>query len=99
MRHIAPILQGVLSRAHLQQGLSNYSVFSCWSEVVGPMLAPNTRPLRMQGSTLWVYVDNATLRHHMTFLIPQILDRIREHAPSSHIEQVRFTLNPENEHE
>ena len=53
--------------------------------------------MELQGDVLWVYVDNATLRHHMTFLVPQILDRIRQHAPESRIAQVRFTLNPEAE--
>ena len=97
MRHIAPILQGLLARAQLQQGLSNYGFFSRWEEVVGPPLAASTRPLRVQGDVLWVYVDNATLRHHMTFLVPQILDRIHQHAPDSSIAQVRFTLNPEDQ--
>ena len=95
MRHVAPILQGLLAEARLQQGIANYGFFSRWEEVVGASLAVSTRPLRVQGDILWVLVDNPTLRHHLTFLVPQLLDRIHQRAPNSRIAQIRFTLNPE----
>jgi predicted nucleic acid-binding Zn ribbon protein len=95
MDHIASILGGLLARSNLRQGVANYSFFSKWEQVVGRQLAVSTRPLRIQGSTLWVYVENSTLQHHLSLLVPQLLTRIRECAPESCVENIRFTQNSE----
>ena len=95
MDHISPILRKILEGANLQQGVSNYQVFHSWSDVVGEHLASATRPLRIAGDTLWVHVENATLGHHMTFLAPQLLRKIRETVPEAKISTIRFTTNPE----
>jgi hypothetical protein len=42
-----------------------------------------------------VYVENAVLQHHLSFLVPMMLDRLREVAPGSTIDSIRFTPNPE----
>ena len=95
MDHIAVTLKSLLRRSDLERGVSNYSFFSSWEALVGPQLAASTRPLSVDGEVLWVYVDDATLRHHLTFLVPRLLERIRQTAPESRITTIRFTLNPE----
>jgi predicted nucleic acid-binding Zn ribbon protein len=95
MDHISSVLDGLLVHAHLRQGVANYSFFSNWDKLVGKQLAGSTKPLRVQGGVLWVYVESSTLQHHLGFLIPQLLQRIREFAPQSRIDTIRFTLNPD----
>ena len=95
MDHISGILQAVLRGRDLETGVRNYRAFPRWREVVGEPLAASTRPLRVQGRTLWVYVENAVLRHHLSFLVPKMLERLREVAPGSTIDSIRFTPNPE----
>jgi hypothetical protein len=96
MDHIGSILDGVLSHAQLRQGVANYSIFPRWESLVGKHLAGSTRPLRVQGNVLWIYVENSTLQHHLSFLVPLLLRRIREVSPGSSIETIRFTLNRES---
>jgi hypothetical protein len=95
MDHISGILQAVLRGRDLEAGVKNYRAFPLWREVVGEPLAASTRPLRVQGRTLWVYVENAVLQHHLSFLVPMMLDRLRTVAPGSTIDSIRFTPNPE----
>ncbi len=95
MDHISGILQTVLQGRDLERGVANYRAFPRWREVVGDPLAGSTRPLRVQGKTLWVYVENAVLQHHLSFLVPKMLERLREVAPGSTIDTIRFTPNPE----
>jgi len=95
MDHISVVLRGLLEGRRLSQGIRNHSCFSRWPDVVGPHLAQVTRPLRVQGTTLWVWVENPILQHHLTYLTPKLLERLRGAAPGSTIDQVRFTLNPE----
>lgn len=95
MRHIAPILEAVLGKARLRQGMANHEVMTAWERVVGEHLARSTRPVRIQGDALWVYVDSAVLLHHLTYLAPRLVRRVREEAPETSVQRIRFTLNPE----
>lgn len=95
MDHISGILRAVLRGRDLEIGVENYRVFPRWHEVVGEPLAGSTRPLRVQGKTLWVYAENTVLQHHLSFLVPTMLERLRVVAPGSCIDSIRFTPNPE----
>jgi hypothetical protein len=95
LQHIGSILDGLLAAENLRCGMANYALFSKWREIVGEPLAKQTRPLRVQGTTLVVYAENATLNHHLTFLAPQILERIREKTKGGTLTAIRFTTNME----
>ena len=96
MDHISSVLRSVLAGSRLQAGVANCGVFSCWSSLVGDHLASQTRPLKVQGTALWVQVTDSTLLYHLTFLVPQMLQSIRDQVPASKIESIRFTLNPDS---
>jgi hypothetical protein len=95
MDHISGILRAALRSRDLETTMENYRAFPRWREVVGEPLAASTRPLRVQGRTLWVYVENAVLQHHASYLVPKMLEKLREVAPGSTINSIRFTPNPE----
>jgi hypothetical protein len=95
MRHISGVLQTVLKERQLSDGIRNYSYFDRWEEVAGPHLARSTRPLRVHDRTLVVWVENAVLLHHLSYLAPRLLERLREAAPGNTIDTIRLTLNPE----
>jgi predicted nucleic acid-binding Zn ribbon protein len=95
MKHISSVLHAVLKERQLSEGIRNYSFFARWGEVAGPHLARSTQPLRVHGSTLVVWVENAVLLHHLSYLAPRLLERLQEAAPGNTIDTIRFTLNPE----
>jgi hypothetical protein len=100
MDHISPILDGVLRRNRLKQGVVDYQLFSRWEMIVGEQLNRSTRPMRVQGGVLWVHVEGSSLVQHLGFLAPRLLTRIREEFPDTSIRRVRFTqrnLEPGNE--
>lgn len=95
MKHISGLLQAVLRERQLTAGIQNHAFFAAWSKVVGEHLSRSTRPLRVNGTTLVVWVENAVLLHHLSYLVPRLLERVRDYAPGSTIDAIRFTLNPE----
>ena len=92
---VATILDSVLGQRHLAQGIRDYAFFSDWERIVGSALASSTRPLRVQNGILWVQVENATLRQHLTYVVPEMLRKIRIAAPGTTIESIRFTMSAE----
>jgi predicted nucleic acid-binding Zn ribbon protein len=92
VQHISPTLEGLLKDHRLQQGIADYWVFSRWRDIVGPMLAERTAPIRVADGTLWVHVENSTLLHHLGYLSPKMLARIRAQAPQTSVYRIRFTI-------
>jgi predicted nucleic acid-binding Zn ribbon protein len=54
------------------------TVFSCWAELVGPSVARHVRPLRLEGTTLRVAVDQSPWATQVRALAPGILERIAQ---------------------
>ena len=54
------------------------TVFSCWAELVGPSVARHVRPLRLEGTTLRVAVDQSPWATQVRALAPGILARIAQ---------------------
>lgn len=73
-----------------------HDFFTRWKDVVGEPLASQTRPLRISGGVLWVHVESAALRHHLTYFAPKILENIRARVPGAEIYSIRFTINAES---
>jgi len=96
MEHIKAIVDGILSRGQIRRGMVQHDFVARWKDVVGQPLASQTRPLRISGGILWVHVDSAVLRHHMTYLAPRILENIRSRVPDAEIYSIRFTFNTES---
>ncbi len=55
-------------------------VFGKWDEAVGPMLAANVRPVRLEHGTLLVEVDDPAWATQVRFLSDDIRRRLREEA-------------------
>lgn len=53
-------------------------VFDRWDEVVGEGMAARTHPLRLEGGTLVLAVDEPAIATHVRFLEAQLLDRLSE---------------------
>jgi predicted nucleic acid-binding Zn ribbon protein len=54
------------------------TVFSRWDELVGPVVARHVRPLRLEGGTLLVAVDQPPWATQVRVLAPGILARLAE---------------------
>ena len=62
--------------AHRASAATLGTVFSRWEELVGPAVARHTRPLRLEGGTLVVAVDEPPWATQVRVLAPGILARL-----------------------
>ncbi|MFM8648876.1 MAG: DciA family protein [Actinomycetota bacterium] len=53
------------------------TVFSRWSDLVGESVAAHVRPLKLDGGTLIVEVDDPTWATQMKFLEGDLMDRLQ----------------------
>ena len=58
---LGDLLGNVVSRLGLERNLDDYRIWAAWDEVVGPAVARNAQPIRLQARRLVVAVKNACL--------------------------------------
>lgn len=69
------------------------TVFSRWEELVGPAVARHVRPLRLEGGTLVVAVDQPPWATQMRVLAPGILVRLSEQT-GERLDRLEVVVRP-----
>ena len=73
-----------------------FDLIKQWSEIVGPMLAQNTSPLRIKGDSLFVVTKHAAFAQQLNFLTEIIKQKIFQTFPKlkTIIKKIVFETNP-----
>lgn len=67
-----------------------------WEEVVGPQVARHTRPGRMYGSELVVYVDSSVWLHELQrYGLKGMCAKVQAHCTQQNIKGIRLQLDPD----
>jgi hypothetical protein len=84
----------VLSRSNPGGGARSSSPIppDAWRRAVGPRIAERARPLRIDGRVLTVQTATAVWVQELTFLAPNIVERLR--ASGFDLEKIRFRVGP-----
>ena len=62
------LLSNVVSRLGLERNLDDYRIWAAWDEIVGPAVARNAQPSRLDARRLVVTVKNATWMQELSLL-------------------------------
>jgi len=65
---MADVLAGVVSRLGVERNLDDYRLWVAWDEVVGPAVARNAQPSKLDARRLVVAVKNATWMQELSLL-------------------------------
>jgi len=68
--------------------------FAWWTRSVPPRIVENARPVRLSGGVLLVHVRSSVWANELSYLTDDLLKRLREHAPMSRVERIRFQVGP-----
>jgi len=70
--------------------LKKAEVIDKWSEVVGEHISKVTKPLRIDGETLFVHVTSSSWRNELTFLKKELIARVNEAVGKKIIKEIIF---------
>ncbi len=62
-----------------------------WTKVVGERIAPQTQPLRVRDSILFVKVPSASWRNELVFLKANIIKELNQSVKANVIKDIVFT--------
>lgn len=93
-RELGESLQAFLKQKGLLQQMEDRKIVLGWEQLVGPALAREAKPFKIERGILWIGVKNAPQANHLSYLKPKILARIRELFPGSRIRDLRVMHRP-----
>ena len=89
---IPEAMKGMKLDAHAQVA----SLAAAWPEIVGPQLAPNTRPAHLENGVLLVYVSHpAWIMELRGAPAAEILARLQARHAKIGVKSLRFAVDPE----
>lgn len=93
-RPLEEVLAALVQESGWSQALGRRAALVAWPQVVGPILAGQTVPLRVQGDILWVAVRNSAWATQLALLRSEILHRLRTEHGSALRDIVFRVLDP-----
>lgn len=91
LESLAKLLKGVYPAP---DQLEAAKVFAWWSRSVPPRILEHARPVRLVRGVLIVHVSSSAWAHELHYLTEDLLARLRQAAPTSGIQKIRFQVGP-----
>ena len=82
----------VLKRYRLTGDLDAYKVFHMWGDLVGDRIAAHARPVRIDGTTLFVEVDDPLWLTQLKYMKGDILGKVDTMIKAGALKEIRFFL-------
>lgn len=97
---LSNVLEGVLKASNLKIDLSLHKLWKQWADIVGPVIARNTRPAAIKGKLLLVNVSSAPWMQQLQFLKDELIKKLNDALERDAVADIRFQIGPiENEQE
>ncbi|MGQ0810162.1 MAG: DUF721 domain-containing protein [Nitrospiraceae bacterium] len=89
---VSTILAGVAQRHGLDQKLLEFRLRRQWPEIVGPQIAAHTQPDQIRFKKLYLLVKNSVWLYQLTFLKPDLLEKVNAAAGAPVVTDVVLRL-------
>lgn len=85
---LGTILRQYLREEGLETPLNEHRVVSCWSEVMGEVVARYTTSVQVRGGILYVSLTNPALRQNLMMMRSQIVQKLNAHVGAQVLQNV-----------
>jgi predicted nucleic acid-binding Zn ribbon protein len=79
-------------KSQLADGFIRYKMESQWESVVGPALAPHTRPFEYRDGVLTIAVGSSTWLQQLWFFKEDLKSRVNKHVGHAWAREVKFIV-------
>ena len=88
----AAVLDELVDRLDFRSRLREYAVWNVWDEVVGPILATRSEPLRIEEGKLFIRVGGSAWMQELQFLKDEIRTRLNQRLGAPLVKDLFFVL-------
>jgi predicted nucleic acid-binding Zn ribbon protein len=90
---VASVLERVLNRCGINDGLREKRALLIWPEIVGPALAARSQAVALRDGRLYVRVTGSAWHSELHHMLPQILARLNN-ALQKPVKEIKLTTGP-----
>ena len=84
------IMEKLLSRLGIENGILQGRAFVIWDEVVGEINAKKTKPIRVEGGKLFIRTTDSVWRQELFFQKSEIIKRLNNRLMKDVIKDIIF---------
>jgi len=88
----ASVLEDLIDRLAFRERLREHAVWTVWGEVVGPLLASRTEPIRIEDGKLFVRAANSSWMQELQFLKDEIRNRLNHRLGAPIVREIFLVL-------
>lgn len=77
-----------LDALRLRQKFNESSIENAWPEIIGPFIARRTQKLYIRNKILYLRIESAVVKHELTLMRTQIVERVNEYVGHPIVEDV-----------
>lgn len=85
---IGTVLNRLFSNLGIAGGIKQQQAILAWNDVVGPVIAKVTEPVRIEHGRLYVEVENNTWRQELHFYKHQIVEKLNNELKSKIVKEI-----------
>jgi predicted nucleic acid-binding Zn ribbon protein len=102
LESVGPLIRNVLRRFGLDRRLEEFRAVGLWPEVVGPLIAVQSRAVEIRDGVLFVHVESNVWMQELGMLREEIAARLNARLGAPHVRKIVLSLErtprPRTEH-
>ena len=87
---IKNIINEMMSTYRLTGKIDELKIWNNWGEIVGTLIAKNTKKLQLKGTMLKIYVESAPLKNELTFHRSIIIEKINTYFNKQIVKEIQI---------
>jgi len=84
------ILGSLIKKRGWERKIKEFQALSNWPEIVGPKVAENSKPVRIEGQKLFVRVENSVWKNELVFMQKEIREKLNKSVDGEVIKDIIF---------
>jgi len=85
---IKQALDEAFDSMHIKQKVAETRLINSWENVMGKTIAKHTRKIFLSKGTLFIYLDNPSLKNELTYARDRIIELVNESAGEELVREV-----------
>ena len=87
---ISLILGNLLKKRGWERKIKEFQALANWSKIVGPKVAENSKPVRIEGQKLFVRVENSVWKNELVFMQKEIKEKLNKSVDGEVVKDIIF---------
>jgi predicted nucleic acid-binding Zn ribbon protein len=92
MKHISEAIGQFLKKSSLGLRQEENFIFDNWEKIVGPEIAKQAEPFKMDGKKLFIWAENSVIMNEITYKKKAIKDKINSLFKAQKVKEIVLRL-------